>query len=332
MSIPQKLVSLFDNPDQFLSPSVYNNVFSPASGPYQNVIRITPRLSNNHIQGLLINPLKFNINAKWETLGMLETITNNKLLKGFYDYYTTITGMAGYADPTNLGLSSEKIYKNSDYLEFSANFRVIDWQGTNEPIKTAFILASTCLPVAKEGMNLSQLVDNIVNKLALSTVEGFIKFVTNNANDITKDKATDIFNTVSKTTNGVKDFILNSSGKLLEGVTKMLPPEARKVTDMVEDPYFFILASSPVPISVQVGTYFSHDDIVVLSTNITLSEQCSEVGPLYADFDMSFSSRRALVIGDGNNLLGFKEGNKRRVSRSVKTKLNSQINRAYGIK
>lgn len=322
MDIPMKLTSLFGNPDQMYDPSVYSNVLNTSIGASQNVVRIQTNIADSVIKGLLISPLKFNIAAEWDSAGLLEAITSNGLMGTVAEYATMIMAAGGRADPTNLGISSQKIYKNSGYLEFDVNFRIVDWQGKGEPLYCAFILSSMCLPTKSEFMTARQAINAMVKRgeQLAGKVLGFIfnkPVGANNMETLGAAATTDIANITKWTETLI--------GKGIEGVEEAIP-EIKPILDKFDAKDFFVLATSPSPIAITIGSYFHHTDIITKSVSTELSKECTTAGPLYADFSLSFSSRKAMLIGDDINPMGFTRTNLRpRVTRQqIKTKAMGQ--------
>ena len=323
MDTPQKLTSLYGNPDQMFSPSVYNNVAAQRS-IHQNLIRIIPNIGGDIlIQGLLVSPFKIGVTADWDSAGILESITSNGLIGSLYGYTTMVMGQAGMADPGSLGLSSQKIYKNSGYLEFDVSFRVIDWRGTGEPLLSAFVLSSMCLPTEVTSFNGAQLL-NKIKELGLDTIGKIITWATTSLG-MSEDHAKQLSTAFTKDAGGIITWAAKTVGKGAEGAINWLPEEVGEAARKLgTDPQFFVQASSPTPVKVMIGTYFSRNDIITKSVSTEFSKECSQAGPLYADFNISFSSRRALLIGDSTlsegSSLGLMSSVPPRVSRGeVKT-------------
>ena len=297
MDNPQNLTSLYGNPDQIFSPSIYSNILNSTSA--QNLIRIDSGIGNTIILGLLLQPFKFNVNAEWDSAGILESITSNGMLGNLYDYAKMAWGASGIADPTNLGLSSMKIYKNSGYLEFDVAFRVIDWRGAGDPLTSAFVLSSLCLPTSQKSYNAAALL-GATEDMALDTVGNVIKWLVKVAGK-TESQAQEIASAFKSDASGIINGIGSFTSKMAEGVIKGLPKGVGAVTDLAKDPEFFVLASAPTPVRVKIGTYFSRTDLIVKSVSTELSKECTSSGPLYADFTMSFSSRRTMLKADENS-------------------------------
>jgi hypothetical protein len=299
MDIPQNLTSLYGNPDQMFSPSVYTNV--TLRSIQQNLIRIYPNPTSTDllIQGLLTSPFKIGVSAEWESAGILESITSNGLIGSLYGYATMIMGQSGMADPGSLGLSSQKIYKNSGYLEFDVSFRVIDWQGTGDPLLSAFVLSSMCLPTEMTSFNGVQLL-NKIKSMGLTTIGKVIEWATTSLG-MSKEHATQLSNAFTSDASGLITGTAKIIGKATEGALNWFPKEMGEAANkLASDPQFFVQASSPTPVQILIGTYFSRNDMIAKSVQTEFSKECSQAGPLYADFSISFSSRRALLISDSN--------------------------------
>jgi hypothetical protein len=56
----------------------------------------------------------------------------------------------------------------------------------------------------------------------------------------------------------------------------------------------FVIKTSPTPVTICIGNYFKHDDMVIDGVKFNMSKEMTENGPLYIDVDLSISSRRVV--------------------------------------
>ena len=246
------------------------------------------------VVGICNEPPVIEVSAEWEASGLLEAVVGNiPLVNTIYKYSTSLAGAGGLTNPSELGVSSQKIYNKSGYLMFDMKMRVVDWKGDGCPLSSSTILSNLCLPT-QMGSSTS-LSDFVVSATNIFTKLGSMGRMNKEQVQEYIDKAKEIAATGAKT-------LYDAS----EGPLKAELQAIGKAANLaVNDPQFFVTASSPLPVAVNIGTWFSRDDLLVTSVKTTFSKQMTEHGPLYADFDMSFSSRRALMIGSNEAGLGM---------------------------
>jgi hypothetical protein len=278
------LVSLYQNPDGIFDDNVYHNIRNPDVSQY--TIVITPKDIDYKIEGLLTNEFSMSVNAHWDASNILEVVTSNiPLLSTLYPIAVNLWGLGGAANPNNLGMSSKKIYSSSGYLELDLEFRIVDWRGEGQPIKSAFIMTSLLLPKNKANYSASQITTNLASE--------FFNF----AGGVVGVEKKDMDSLVSKGAVLLKDTMR----VVKEGAIKMLNKgmiNGKEISNILEDPQFFTLASSPLPVRIDIGQYFTHGDMLIESLTIDFSKSMTKCGPLYADFKIHTSSRQALLLDD----------------------------------
>lgn len=306
----QKLMSMIGNPGQMLNPGIYKKVLPEEneSGLSQYVVKLTSNDSSRvNVRGLLTENFSFSVDAQWETLDLVAGLSTNPFLAPLYKYGSMIGKVSGVADVGKTGISTRKIYTNSGYLELSIKFRVVDWKGTGAPVYSAFALSSMCLPknlknyTAKEAMQ-------AVSDIAIRTVGNVVSLIPKTGN---------LVDAMTADLTNLSDAGINLAAMPLEGIQDIVP-ELRAVGDLFTSSQFLVLASAPSPITVKIGNYFEHNDMVVQSVKCDFSRQATSTGPLYVDFDVSISSRQALLLnvsGETNEQdLGLMVNGQKRVS------------------
>jgi hypothetical protein len=197
----------------------------------------------------------------------------------------SLWGLGGTANPNNLGMSSKKIYSSSGYLELDLDFRIVDWKGTGQPLKSAFLLSAMALPKNKANYTASQ--------VSINTIDKFIKFF----GSAIADK-----NMVNQTSNDLMKLIKDTFGIAEEGVIKILNAapgmNGKEITGYLNSPEFFTLASSPLPVTIKIGQYFEHSDMIIETVGTEFSKSMTEFGPLYSDFKIHTSSRQTILLDD----------------------------------
>lgn len=297
-----KLSSMIGNPGQMMEQQLYRNAIDENQFP-QYRISLTSINNTYTVIGLLTNNVSFSIDADWQAAGLLESITSNPLLSTLYQYGTMVMGAAGYANPSNIGISTKKIYTGSGYLKLDVQFRVVDWQGKGDPIKQAFLVAGMCLPDTKGGTtnNLNQLFTTLNQGLGFAA--GLITDTLTAATDVT-------------------NFAANLSGnataqKASETAKKAIQPIQQDINTYLGKNNLLIAAFSPSPVRVEIGKYFKHNDMIVESAKIEFSRQITEAGPLYVDFDIGLSSQQTMLLNDDTSTqpqLGLVVSQKSRVT------------------
>ena len=294
--ISQPLESLFTNPSQIFADDIYGKISSLSKGPdgkpFKSQYSVSIISKNATVVGLLTNNLSLNLAAEWQAAGLLETITSNTpIISKLYPVINTVMNLGGIGDPNSFGVSSKKIYKQSGYLEFEVEFRVIDWQGTGEPVRSAFMLSTMCLPskdlkfnikevlsgnkTMKWVMDKGKMVLNATDNLGTGGIKGAINWITNK------------IQTEGGTENGKLSGFINDELETLRTIGG-------------EDLY--VAAREPGEVAVQIGQYFSRGDMIVTGVNCDFSKSCTDMGPLYADFKLSLSSRHSLILdNDGDS-------------------------------
>lgn len=308
-----KLSSLVGNPGQMMSKEIYKNAIdSKQFSQYR--VAITTLNSLYTVKGLLTDNLSLSIDAKWEATGLIDAITSNPILSTIYPYITMFAGAAGIANPSNVGISTRKIYTSSGYLEFDIKFRVVDWQGTGEPIKAAFILSTMCLPTNTKSMSAGQTIDAAGN-LVISELNKVLSL------------AKKVGINPSAAIGGVDDLmnLLGGAVKELGGTAVETVESASStlknfISNYFQNQEFLVIAASPSPVTVEIGQYFRHPDMVVQSVKMDFSRQITSAGPLYSDFTVNVSSRQSILLdNDQNSKEGeiglLLNGNKARVYR-----------------
>jgi len=239
------------------------------------------------IKGVIKNNLQFSIDATWTELGGiaglvpdifgLRDLASN--VENFFETSDTQRAM-GLAD-RGTKFSTKKIYSRSGFLEIKPEMRIINWTGdlAGSPIIAAMLLATYCIPAnAPNGYmsmwnGIEDKITTYVKTLGKEVIEKFEGIVA--AGKSGKD-----LNFMDK----VQALIAEGARGSAEGLAE--------VFESYEDK--FVMKASPTPVSVKIGNYFSHDDMVITNVDFTMSKEMTENGPLYIDMTISLSSRRCI--------------------------------------
>lgn len=225
------------------------------------------------ITGVMLSPVSYNIDSEWQSMGIPKVPILGGVLGAIEGFAGDASVLAGSGE---LGAvyKSKKLWRKSGYLNISPEFRIVDWDGNGAPLKQALRIARYALP----GM-----VDSELNKTAIK---------------------------ITQYLNGLADTVVDSIGSMTNDVLDATHVGKENVMEDLHD--FLTLKDAPPSVSLQLGQYFYHDDMVIDSVNFSFSNEVSEMGPLYVDVKLSMSSRK---IMNGLNDVGIGEIGKLSMSR-----------------
>ena len=312
-------MSMLGNPGRIMNPDIYSNVLPDKTqdGLSQYVVRLTSNDSGNSIRGLLTENLSINTDATWDTIDLMAGLTTNPFLGTLYKYGTMIGGLSGIANVANTGISTRKIYTKSGYLELDIRFRVVDWQGIGSPVESAFLLTSMCLPKNLKNFTAVGTVEAVAD-IGVTQINKVISFITKTLGSSQED-INAMTEAVKGGANSLKSLISTlSKTHPIEGLEKLIPTP---ITNVLNDPQFLVIAAAPSTITVQIGNYFKHNDMIVEGIKCEFSRQATSAGPLFADFNMRVSSRQAILMGvtgaETDQDIGLMVGGRNRVSYDI---------------
>lgn len=247
------------------------------------------------VVGIIKDNIKLDYEASWDSMGGITSIIPGIPLE-IQKMGETITKLGMFAGAAQFGqvYGSKLVYYKSGYLELSPTFRVVDWKGTGEPLKAAYVMASYCVPILSDK--------NIMEKFA-EFVE-YLKSLDKSERGIVRDSITlaqKSFTLLQKSAIFAKESVESFLERYNDGVNIVqgLSNAFKQVTEEVMEDYASI-RSSPTPVSVYVGQYFKHEDMVIKRVSVEFSKQMTEIGPLYADITVDLSSRK--IMGDPKDL------------------------------
>jgi hypothetical protein len=298
------------------------DAFMEAIGDSKNngysVIRITPQDAragsgekDPAIIGVIKNNISFSIESNWTDLGNIgSTIfpSGSSTVKNFMDKGNSVANVLGFSDLT-ASFASKLIYQQSGRLSISPQMRIVDWNGTGQPIFSSLLLAAYCLPrtyfspsseETKKTMEwLTEEGKRIYNEMKAKqsdTGQKMIGAIENTAEAIAEG--------VEEGIKLVGSFVDKTMG---DGYSKRLLDES---VDGLDD--LFSLRSSPSPVTIEVGKYFKRTDMVIENVNFEFSKEVTENGPLYVDIDITLKSRKILTDLEQ---VGLKSPNSKEFSR-----------------
>jgi hypothetical protein len=240
------------------------------------------------VVGVINNNINFSIDANWNEAGPLsDLIPNVPILKqigygveGFVDSFQKRNNRVGIANIGN-AVSSKLFYSNSGRLEIKPEMMIVDWKGTGSPLKAAFLLSLYSVP-------------NTLYKVS-DKLQQFIKWL----EDIG-----------SKGIQYLKDNNLDGPVEMVKNISEFLTTQYQEAKDkVVEVQYaesygkrefefgkeladdFSTLKSSPSPVSVWMGRFFYHSDMVIRRVDFDFSREQTQNGPLYVKIVLDLVSR-----------------------------------------
>jgi len=291
----------------FLNQIDFNNLFNDETyfnasvdGPYS--IRIAPtggraftETPDIEIVGILKNNINFNVAAEWSTLGLDSMVSdlmgNNPILNAIQKGGSALARTGG-TSLTAAGLVTKKFYKGGGgYLSIQPEFRVLDWENTGEVWAQFLALMTSVLPRSHRNIKIADFLNDIKDKSPDSIAAMIIKY-------------------------GGEAFRKVATGALGESVGGDLSDNFQhSLSELGEGS--LNLTESPSPVSVQIGNWFKHDDMVIESVSFDMSDKMTTDGPLFMDVSLTLSSREAMVLTRGgidNMSFGTKSGGKRVVN------------------
>jgi hypothetical protein len=213
--------------------------------------------------GILQSNFVYNVNAEWQ-----EKLANINI--PVLGAVGTKVARAVTGDTSRTGIFTEKFYQGASYLVISPKFRVVDWNGDGNVIQTAVKVINKLLPMGNNKTvselvnenpdytkSLTKAISNASTAAAKAVLDGVIDF------------GADASAYTSNTLRGIVDTVVKTSNRFLWG--------------------------EPEPVRVQIGNFFDMNNMVLETASVEFSKEMTKYGPLYADFDVQFTSKMALV-------------------------------------
>jgi hypothetical protein len=245
--------------------------------------------------------LNFSIDATWESLGDIGGSVlpqGAQFVKAVYEKINNFSMIAGNADVGSV-VASRKIYRKSGYLIITPNMRIVDWKGIGQPIMSSLLLATYATPHPDPLVTSEALLAEIK-----STVNGMLETMKAKKNEPGATMTQRVAGVIIEWTEGV----LTVAGEAIDNVDnittggffgKTIESAKTNLADIDKD---LSLRSSPVPVTLSIGTFFKRKDMVIESIKFDFSKEVTASGPLYVDIDLTLSSRKIIT---SENDLGF---------------------------
>jgi len=261
------------------------------------VVKITPkyaRVGNDSkdppIKGVYNTAegdLSFTIDSTWAELGgVAQSVLPGGAGGGIIDAYQRVGGVANLLGATAQAnvYASKKIYQKSNYMNLKIPMMVVDWDGMGQPIFSALLLAWYCLPSGNVTQDITKaakdFIDSQVQKMKDSGATGEM-----------------ITNFLQGTANYFEGAVIKGKDAASKGIDELVDKtntEYSKDNIIGDADDIITLRSSPVPVKVEIGRFFKHDDMVIENLEYTFSKEMTQAGPLYVKFNISLSTRKIL--------------------------------------
>ena len=235
------------------------------------------------IEGYLRDPINFDMAARWE---QKEGIISSLLSSEIANTVLEPASRVGFG-AGHAGYVTKKYYTGGTDLVLSISMRITDEEGTGEIIESIAKLSAFLLPAQQGEISVAEMLPEVTEATKKSLKEAV------------ESPDTD------------------------QGLgTKAIKIAAARGFDEMTDAGL-TLTSSPVPVSLFVGEYFAHNDMVITSCSISFSKELVEIklpseksnadgknsdatvitycAPLYADVTLSLASRENLYLKKSEN-------------------------------
>lgn len=252
------------------------------------VVKITPKYARTGnkeadppikgVYDMASGELSFSIESSWESLGGIAQSVLPQGVGGIVDAYQklgAVGNLLGATAQANV-YASKKIYQKSNYMTISIPMMVVDWEGTGQPIFSAILLAWYCLPSGNVTKDITENVNRIIDDAKKAVAE-----------------SSKVGEKIVKVTEEIQEGVEATKKVISTAIDQTGLPYAKdNATGDLDD--LITLRSSPVPVKVEIGQFFKHEDMVIENLQYTFSKEMTKAGPLYVKFNISLSTRKIL--------------------------------------
>lgn len=225
------------------------------------------------IIGVLLKNVSFSVNSEWQEMGVPKIPSVLGVAANAMNSFDL--GVLGGSGEFGAVWKSKKLWRKSGDLKINPDFRVVDWHGDGEPLRSAIQIVKYCLPGNKNS-DLNSMLKKLEATAKLTTSE------------IAKGINSKLENAKKIATNTSSKGVI---GTLQEGVSH-LESVSDTIMDDIHDVY--TLKDAPPPLKVQIGQFFYHPDMILESVSFDFSRELSMFGPLYVDIKLDLVSRKIL--------------------------------------
>lgn len=239
--------------------------------------------------GTMMNELTYTLDSSWVEQGSLNVPFVSAMVATATDAFTGVTTAAGMGEVGSV-FKSKKLWSKSGYIKLAVTMRVVDWDGVGAAVAAADQMARLCVPgphaiellntLRMGGMFQAAMVGKVITPFVDMTKKGITntaaiaeeKLGITGANDLAVKINQDIDNSGEQFSTGIKN--------MFEDATMMSA-----------------ILQSPPYLSVSIGKYFNHGDMIIETMTQKFSKETCRGGmPLYVDFELGLSSR-SIVSG-----------------------------------
>ena len=244
--------------------------------------------------------LNMSLNAEWKDMGQIAGGIASKVgLGGVAGGLSTTNDVLSVGGISNMGAAwaSKKVYQKSSYLDITVPMKIVDWDGTGQPLLSALILSYYMVPAKAKTVTgqISQVMKTVNNYLADSE-NSFIKNIGEGLNSV-QTKAEGVSKDAKTAINGAVNSLKSSDGIMSGSVGYGLGEIVAGADDMNQ------IRSSPLPVELDIGQYFKHKNMVITGVSFDFSKEMTKAGPLYVKVSLTFSSR---MIVSGMDDIGLR--------------------------
>lgn len=249
-----------------------------------NGIIIRDPASNMQIQGVLQEKISLSFDANWDNIFNVSE-RFDALRKGLSLFDVGLL---------NTGIFTRKYFKGGSYLKIQPKFRIVDWDGDGKVLRESNLLMNLALPSVTKSYSASALMQYVGKNTVGSTIAG-------------------IGNTAKKVVNKVGETaleFLEDPEASIDNISKLSLADVAGIKQGVKDFAKTGLGSnSAYPVEVQVSNYFKHT-FVIENVSVEFSKEMTDSGPLFADIDMSLSTREVVTRGGTGMIPGAKSNSR----------------------
>jgi hypothetical protein len=269
--------------------SSYNKAIDRDSGAYR--IEIVPNFFDRNdvgIIGVINERINISMDPEWDVLNLASIVSNFPKIESLFNMAVAPMAAAGVS-LTNAGLVTEKFFVKGSYIQIEPTFKVVNWNDDGQPLKAATILLNLCTP---KKSSYSTSVGSVYDKLMQEV-----------KNQGTKDS---LIGVLAKGFEGLIDGTVNIKNKIVNKLPDDIGGSLNKGIDVVKMGEF-MLTHSPPAVSVKIGNYFNHPEMILENISVEFSEEMTKTGPLFAEFKCTLSSKSMPILaGDDKFSTGLK--------------------------
>lgn len=253
-----------------------------------SVIKISPnynfysskRNDLKPIVGVILNNVSVNVESEWQQMGVSK-VPLIQSIGSFKDSVSDYTSLAGAGEMGSVWMSKQ-LWRKNGYLRIAPEFRIVDWDGTGKPLSNSLIIAKMLMP-GRPDDSLSNSVENLSDKL-----QNVIQKALDKISESSEENK-EWYENKKQSKIGSLGLLLNETAGNLAG---NLETAKNNILDDVHD--LITLRKAPPPVTIQIGQYFYHPDMIIKNASFKFSKEVSKLGPLYVDVTLDIETRKIM--------------------------------------